>query len=273
MNTQVTMTYTGVIGPITGANALAKLKTIPLDSTLPQFWGLLPITDTPSNPGSTVARVIVLQMTPTIADATATANLVTSGNTGAVSSATVTDQGGLYARPPIVSFTGGNPLPVTIPGTGTVAPAAAQAIAQCQVRGCIALLGGTGYTGATTVTFSGPLAPGGVQATGTANIVGTAITGVTMVTAGGPYLQAPTVTIFDSGGGAGAEVVAGLGVSGIVVTYGGLGYQSAPTVVLTPLFKQQAPDTSNQAATMEGWMTGILQAAMNTQFQEVAAVS
>lgn len=283
MNTLITNVYTAGLGPVTVAQVEPTWETTFLDPTLPQFWGLLPISDVfADNAGAGVLqRTIQLQMTPTIADAVGTANLVTGGTQGALvlglGGVTITNQGGLYARPPIVTFTGGNPSSIVNPATGVVAqPAAAQAFAQCQVRGCIVLLGGSGYSGATAVTFSGPLAPGGVQATGTATIVAGAITGIVMTSTGGPYLQAPTVTITDSGGGTGAEVVAGLSVSGVVVTYGGLGYQAAPTVVFMPLFKQQVPDAAgnaNQAATMRNWMTNIFSDALNAQFLEAVTVS
>lgn len=67
-------------------------------------------------------------------------------------------------------------------------------------------IGGTwsGFTAlTTTVTFSAPQLPGGVTATGTANIDGSgAVTGVTITEKGSGYTSAPSVTIADSDVGA-----------------------------------------------------------------------
>lgn len=254
------------VGPTPSAVTLAAMKLIPLDLTLPQIYGLLPISDTIVGPGVTTTRTIQTQMTATIADAAGTAVMAGGAGVvaGTVASVTTTNQGGLYGMPPVVTFTGGNP----------VAPA--QGFANCQVRGCNVLLGGTGYTGATTVTFVGGLAPGGVAATATATIIGTVITGIVMVTNGGPYRQAPLVVITDSGGGAGAEVVAGLSVSGTVVTYGGLGYQAVPTVVYTPLFKQMLPDSAgnaNQAKSLSGWMDATFAQLLKLPVQSAITIS
>ena len=262
-NTLLTDTLLSAVGPSSAAQALTALQLIPLDLTLTQLWGLLPITDTPTNAGVNLSRVIQCQMTPTIADAAGTA-VVAPGSPGAVASVTTTNQGGLYAAPPIITFTGGAPL---LP---------AQGFASCQVRGCIVLLGGGGYSGATIVTFRGPLAPGGVPATGTVTVVGNVVTGIVMTNTGGPYLQQPDAIISDTGGGAGAEVVAGLSVSGITVTYGGTGYRALPTVVVTPLFKQTVPDASGnpaQQATLKGWMDGFIQNAMELPFKSTTTAS
>lgn len=260
MNTQLTYTADATVGPTAVAQALAVLKLIPIDLTLLRIWGLLAISDTIGNISTAMARTIVTQMTPTIADAAGTAVLGGTAN-ATVQSVTMTNQGGLYGAPPIVTFTGGNP---TLRPDGV--PLAAQGFANCQVRGCNVLLGGSGYSGATIVTFVGPLAPGGVAATGTVTVVGNAVTGITMVTTGGPYLQAPAAVISDTGGGTGAEVVAGLSVSSVTVTYPGVGYQAAPTVVFTPYFKAMVPDSAgdpNQIATLQGWMDGEIQKGLN----------
>lgn len=264
-NTLVTYTATTAVGPTPVAQALAAMKLIPLDLTLTRIWGLLPVTDTINAVSTTITRGVATQMTPTIADAAGTANLTGAGTSGgAVGSVTMTNQGGLYAAPPVVTFTGGTPT------------APAQGIALCQVRGCIALLGGSGYSGATVCQFVGPLAPGGVQATGTVTVVGNAVTGIVMTNTGGPYLQAPSVVITDSGGGTGAEVVAGLSVLSVQINYGGTGYQTAPNVIFTPLFKQMVPDSagnSNQGATLEGWMDATFQQLLKMPVQSAIAVS
>lgn len=75
------------------------------------------------------------------------------------------------------------------------------------VGGANVLTGGTGYTGATTVTFAAPPA-GGVQATGVAVIVGGIITGITMTQWGQGYTAVPAIVIADTGGGTGAAAAA-----------------------------------------------------------------
>jgi hypothetical protein len=66
--------------------------------------------------------------------------------------------------------------------------------------------GGSGYTGATTITISAPAA--GVTATATPIISGGVITGLTFTNAGSGYTdaKAPTATIADGGGGSGAII-------------------------------------------------------------------
>lgn len=254
-NTILTYTATGNAGPTAVAQVVTRLQQIFVDLTVPQLYGLLLISDTIASAAPQFTRVIVAQMTPTIADAAGTA--VMGGNiNGAVQSVTMTNQGGLYGAPPVVTFAGGNPTN------------AAQGFAQCQVRGCNVLLQGAGYNGpTTTVAFIGGLAVGGVPATGTATVAFGAVTGIVMTNTGGPYLQAPLVVITDSsGGGAGAEVVAGLSVSGVGVTSGGQGYGAVPNVVFTPLFKQMCPDSAGNAeqeSTLWNWMDLIIQNPLN----------
>lgn len=261
-NTIVQYAATVTVGPTAALVTQNAMLLIPLDLTLPQIYGLLPITDVIATSGTAVSRTVQTQMTPTITDAAGTPVV---GGGGSVTSVTMTNQGGLYGMPPVVTFTGGNP---TKP---------AQGIAQCQVRGCIALLGGSGYTGAAACKFVGGLAPGGVPATGTVTVALGAVTGIVMVTTGGPYLQAPQVVITDApGGGTGAEVVAGLSVASVLVTYGGLAYQTAPAAVFTPLFKQMVPDSAgnpNQAATLSGWMDGTLSQLLKLPLQSVMTVA
>ena len=261
-NTILTYAATGNLVTTPSAAALAALKKIPIDLTLPQIWGLLPISDVPALAFPALNRTIVCQMTPTVADAAGT--VVMTGDQGAVKSITMTNPGGLYGMPPVLTFVGGNPLQP------------AQAVAVCAVGGCIVLLGGAGYTGATIVTFKGQLAPGGVQATGTVTVAFGAVTGIVMTNTGGPYVQPPAAVISDTGGGAGAEVVAGLSLSGATVTYGGTGYQAAPTAVFTPLFKQMVPDSAgnaNQQATLKGWMDQVFSNAMELPFKSTTTAS
>jgi hypothetical protein len=94
--------------------------------------------------------------------------------------------------------------------------------------------GGTGYTSAPTVTFTGG---GGSGATGTAVLTATAVTSVTITNGGQGYTSAPTVT-FSGGGGTGATGTAvlgdtGLGVVSYTVTAGGSLYTTPPVVGFT----------------------------------------
>jgi hypothetical protein len=259
-NTIVQYRASVTVAATSAAVTSAAIALIPLDLTLPQIYGLLPITDVIGGAGTNVTRTVQTQMTPTIADAAGTAVM----NGGALASVTVTNQGGLYGMPPVLTFTGGNPT------------APAQGIVLCKVRGCIVLLGGSGYTGATIVTFVGGLAPGGTAATGTVTVVAGAVTGIVMTNTGGPYLQAPFAVISDTGGGTGAEVVAGLSVDSVRVTYGGLAYKAAPTAVFTPLFKQMLPDSAgsaNQGASLSAWMDGTLAQLLKLPVQSTITVS
>ena len=70
--------------------------------------------------------------------------------------------------------------------------------------------GGADYTTA-TVAFSLPDTQGGIQAQGTATVVGGEITAITVTTAGSGYLTPPTVTI--TGDGTGAVATATLGTA------------------------------------------------------------
>ena len=92
--------------------------------------------------------------------------------------------------------------------------------------------GGSGYTSAPTVSFTGG---GGTGATATAILSGGAVTGLVLGAGGSGYTSAPTVG-FTGGGGSGAAAIAALTpstVASIAVGSGGSGYTAAPAVVLT----------------------------------------
>jgi|SRR5579885_1773472 len=76
--------------------------------------------------------------------------------------------------------------------------------------------GGTGYTSAPTVTFSGPALINGVTAQGTATISGGSVAGVIVTTAGSGYNMPPGIT-FSGGGGSGARATAVLGSGNFTV--------------------------------------------------------
>lgn len=71
--------------------------------------------------------------------------------------------------------------------------------------------GGTGYTTAPTVAFSGG---GGSGAAATATIAGGAVTSIAITNAGSGYTSAPTVS-FSGGGGSGATATAVIGTEGL----------------------------------------------------------
>jgi hypothetical protein len=75
--------------------------------------------------------------------------------------------------------------------------------------------GGSGYTSAPTVGFSGG---GGTGATGTATVSGGEVTAVTITAAGSGYTSAPAVT-FTGGGGTGATATATVSPDMIYVYY------------------------------------------------------
>jgi hypothetical protein len=89
--------------------------------------------------------------------------------------------------------------------------------------------GGTGYTSAPTVTFSGG---GGTGATATAAFSGGHVTSITVTASGSGYATSPTVVI-SGGGGTGATATANLpgrAVASLNLIDGGYNYTSAPSV-------------------------------------------
>ncbi len=75
------------------------------------------------------------------------------------------------------------------------------------VCGATVTAGGTGYSGATTVTFD-PAPTGGVTATAVPIIVAGVVTSITMTRWGQGYVSAPGVAIADGGGSSGATATA-----------------------------------------------------------------
>jgi hypothetical protein len=95
--------------------------------------------------------------------------------------------------------------------------------------------GGSGYTSAPTVGFTGG---GGTGATATASL-SAGVTGLALTNGGTGYASAPTVT-FTGGGGTGAAATATLGTGGtagqvvsLTLTNAGSGYTSVPTIGFT----------------------------------------
>lgn len=129
----------------------------------------------------------------------------------------------------------------------------------CPVSSITVNAGGSGYTSAPSVSFSGG---GGSGATAAATVAGGAVTGITVTAGGSGYTSAPAVTL-TGGGGTGASATAIIDISAgrdlkvasvftgwnnnnpvpfdntdtgsvtaITVTAGGSGYTSAPAVTL-----------------------------------------
>lgn len=99
--------------------------------------------------------------------------------------------------------------------------------------------GGSGYTGTPTVTFAAPSGPGGVTATGTANLATTGSVNPTVtITNGGNGYDANKNGTWTTtgGGGTGANGTFTTNASGVINTItvisGGSGYTSVPNIVL-----------------------------------------
>lgn len=118
-------------------------------------------------------------------------------------------------------------------GTPTETAAATATINKHKVKSITVTNAGADYATAPTVTLSAP-PDGGVQATATAAVSGGAITGFTITEAGTGYVDPPTVTI-TGGGGSGAIGTAVLGgpVTAITIVEPGAGFASTPTVSIS----------------------------------------
>jgi FtsP/CotA-like multicopper oxidase with cupredoxin domain len=94
--------------------------------------------------------------------------------------------------------------------------------------------GGSGYTSAPTVSFSGG---GGSGAAATATLASGAVGAINVTNGGSGYVTPPPTVVITGGGGTGATasvVLAATGsVKGVAMTSTGSGYTSVPTVVFT----------------------------------------
>ena len=117
--------------------------------------------------------------------------------------------------------------------------------------------GGSGYTGAPTVTFP---SGGGSSAAGVATISAGSVASVTVVHGGTNYTSTPTLT-FIGGGGTGATGTAVLtanAITSVTITNAGSGYTSAPAVVVASGFNNAA------AATVQLMPYGVSGSSMET---------
>jgi hypothetical protein len=136
----------------------------------------------------------------------------------------------------------------TVTGTNTTARGTAN-LTDDAVASVTVTQGGSGYTSAPSVTFSGG---GGSGASGTATIAGGAVTGVAMTSTGSGYTSAPTVTFAASPAAASSftadfgSALAAYPVTGVTITDGGSGYGgTAPTVTFSGGSGSGAAGTAN----------------------------
>jgi hypothetical protein len=139
-----------------------------------------------------------------------------TGDSGEILSIDVINGASGYTTAPAVTITGRE-------GSGTGATATSQI--NGSVSGVTITAGGTGYvTASTTVTFSAPTLPGGVQATGTASVSSGAVTAINVTNPGSGYTSPPTITIGGVGSGATATCAIAGPVHAVTVTAPGSGY-------------------------------------------------
>jgi hypothetical protein len=254
-NSLITCAYKlTAVGARPVASLAAAMAAVPVDLTLPNLYGLLYSGDATATSGQTVTRTMQFMMVPSPA-ATGFTSVATGDSQGfSLTGLTVDSGGDGYAAPPLLTFaiTSGNP-PLR----------AARAHALMGASSANVLVGGSGYSGTPTVTFSqGQLAPGGVQATGHVGLTGSAVSSLIIDTPGGPYNAPPVVTI---SGGTGAIVSVALNVTGLILDDPGIGYATAPSMIFSPTYKQFFPDAShNQAGSLSEFMRARFQYFLQT---------
>lgn len=123
------------------------------------------------------------------------------------------------------------PYTAVTPMAGLSVAATAEAETAKKILSIDVTNGGTGYTSAPTVVFTGG---GGTGAGATAVLTGDEVTSITVFAPGFDYATAPTIS-FTGGGGSGAAATATLTdyVSDITVVNGSTGYTSAPAVTIS----------------------------------------
>lgn len=108
------------------------------------------------------------------------------------------------------------------------------------ITGVAVTSGGSGYTSAPTVSFTGG---SGTGAAATATVVGGVVTGITVTDPGTGYTSAPTVA-FSGGGGTGAAATASYGTTGNVVVAELIGIAEQLRAVIIA----DGPNTTDAAA-------------------------
>lgn len=154
--------------------------------------------------------------------ATATASI----ENGSVVAFTVTNPG--------TGYNPGDQVQVAFTGGGSDDDAILEATISSGTIGQLELIaGGTGYTSAPTVVFTGG---GGTGAAATATESGGSVTVLTLTDGGSGYTSSPTISFTGGGPGTGASAVAVLSagtVTGVTVVSGGSGYTSTPTLTFS----------------------------------------
>jgi len=152
--------------------------------------------------------------------ATATAQVVN----GSVASFTITNTGTGYSINDQVQalFTGG--------GTNNGARLTARLVSSSTVQSVIITAGGTGYTAAPAISFTG--GGGGSGAAAFATLTSGVVTSITITAGGSGSTDSPTV-VFTGGGGTGAAASAFLSsepVNDVLIVDGGTGFTGTPTL-------------------------------------------
>lgn len=272
MSATATLVYKAFLGGASAGTVQGLMSSVPVPPTILSAFGLRVISDATTS-ADPVVRTIVLGLNPPSA-ASATATLADQGASGSgVGSITVSAAGSGYVLPPIVSFTGGRPIPPVEPGFPTqtidvnqqVGSLNSPAVAQAYLKavGTNIGSGGSGYDSATTtLVVAGRQEKGGAALVLTPTFTGGVLTGVAITAAGSGYTGVPQISVVDSSGsGSGASVTVTMGVSNIDVLRPGTGYDAAPTVVLTPVFQAFFPPSGDQAAPFQQLMTSALEEA------------
>jgi hypothetical protein len=140
----------------------------------------------------------------------------------------------LEARPLLYPVVDTSLAQTNYPPPPAVRVATAVAVIRSYVVGTQIHGSGTGYTGATAISFYGG---GGTGAFGYTVIAAGTITGIVITNAGNGYTSAPSIAISDTGGGVGASAVSIIRseVINVIITDGGTGYLFTPAIIFTGL--------------------------------------
>jgi hypothetical protein len=257
------MSVLGIIGPAPDADPAAfpldtNVYLTTADSALRAFLGasgtLEPALEAISaqlGTESGAARVIVRRVDPGANEFATIANIVgsESAGTGVWGFLTAAEEHGFTPRLLLapgfthqtkdgvktVAVSNGGTGYTTAPTVGFTGGVGTGAAATANLSNGVAMTianGGTGYTTAPTIAISAP-GPGGVQATATVTVNAGIINAITVTNPGYGYTAPPTVTI--TGAGTGGVITAALTgrVRTVTMTNPGGDYTSAPTVAFT----------------------------------------
>lgn len=194
----------------------------------------------------------------TLAGNAGTVPLTVTAQDGAVSALSLTATGSNYSVAPDVV--------IDLPQTSGLR-ATATATISAGVTSTTTLVGGSGYTSAPTIAFTGG-AGSGAAATAT---ITKGVFSFTSLVGGTGYTVAPTIS-FTGGAGTGAAatatVAAGI-ITAINVTSNGSGYTSAPTVVITPV---SGGSGASATAVLSGYVNAITLTAPGTAYTSAPTI-